>query len=174
MADPVATGFAWLNEVMLWLGRWVPRLLLIKLGYRGVKFGPGGSIGELDPGLHVYWPITHDVTVVSVMPRTFEICAQTHGHEAIAVAVGYQVTSPALSLTQVNDLRSNLDDRTQAALAAHVHPDKQTLVDAMLVDLREQFAPAGVEIQWCSVIQRGPVFTLKNIQDWAKHEPETA
>jgi hypothetical protein len=49
----MASGFAWLNELMVWLGRWVPRLLLIKRGHCGVKFGPGGSLEQLDAGLHI-------------------------------------------------------------------------------------------------------------------------
>lgn len=165
----MASGFAWLNELMVWLGRWVPRLLLIKRGHCGVKFGPGGSLEQLDAGLHIYWPITHAVTVVSVMPRTMEVCAQTHGAEAIAVAVGYQVQNPTLSLTSVNDLKSNLDDRTQAILARHVKA--VNIEDAMCADLRLEFSPIGVDIQWVAVIQRGQVITLKNINDWASHEP---
>jgi hypothetical protein len=166
------SGFAWLNEVMSWLGRWVPRLLLVKRGYTGVKFGPRGSVSTLDAGLHLYWPITHDVTLVSIMPRTFEICAQTHGNEAVGVAVGYRVTDPARSITSVNDLKSNLDDRTQASLAKHV--SKQDVADAMLADLKREYEPLGVDIQWVAIIQRGSVITLKNINDWATHEPAGA
>jgi hypothetical protein len=98
-----------------------------------------------------------------------EVCAQTHGAEAIAVAVGYQVQNPTLSLTSVNDLKSNLDDRTQAILARHVKA--VNIEDAMCADLRLEFSPIGVDIQWVAVIQRGQVITLKNINDWASHEP---
>lgn len=169
MAD-VTSGLAWLNELMTWLGRFVPRLVLIKTGFRAVQFGPKGSLSTIEPGLHVYWPITHEITLVSVMPRTFEICAQTHGSEAVGVAVGYQIRDAALSLTSINDLRSNLDDRTQAMLARHVKA--VNIEEAMLADLAAEYAPSGVEIQWVAVIQRGHVITLKNINDWATHEPE--
>jgi len=156
------SGFAWLNELMVWLGRWVPRLLLVKQGHCGVKFGPGGSVVGLCPGLYVYWPITHEITDVSVRSRTYEIAAQLHGTEAIAVMVSYYVRDAVLALTQLHDIASNLDDRTQAALRRH---------HASGDDLIAEFSSAGIEITTVSIIQRGPVITLKNLNDWAHHSP---
>lgn len=168
----MTSGFVWLNELMAWLGKWVPRILLIKVGNDGVKFGPGGSVESLAPGLHIYWPITHEVVVVSTRPRTSEINAQVHGTEVIALMVAYRVAAPLRTLTQLNDVSAYLDDQAQASLRRH-HNDPD-LERAIQVELAAIFAVAGVEVSQVSVIQRGPCITLKNLSDWAHHETAVA
>src|SRR5262245_60955089 len=128
---------------MQWLSRWIPRLLLIRQGHEGVRFGPKGAVQRLPPDLHLYWPITHDVTVVSTLMRTMEIAAQLHGQEIIQASVRWRVADPARTLTTWNDIVANVDDRTQAALARRVQADRDALARAILLDLRAEFEGKG-------------------------------
>lgn len=174
-----ATGFAWLNELMVWIGRWFPRLLLIKAGNAAVKFGPRGDAVLLGAKLVVYWPITHEVTVVSTRTRTTEISGQLQDSEVISAVVVYHISDPVKALLTYHQVSSALDDFTQAALRAayrvsldasrHGASDDR-IEDEMRTRLRAEFTVNGVEIEEAHIISRGRVIALKNIGDWAQHE----
>lgn len=165
------SGLAWLNELMLWLGKWFPRPVLIKAGHRGVKYGPRGSVMDMAPGLYCYWPITTDVIVVSTRPRTFEIAAQLLGREVMAVVASYTLADPQAVLLAYNDVFSQLDDRTQALLGQHYDAEAPSaaICAGILAGLRNEFGPHGVEIHSVDVHTRGRVIPLKNLNDWAQH-----
>lgn len=166
------SGLAWLNELMTWLGRWFPRITLIRATHEGVLFGPGGSVTLRKPGLMVYWPITHELHLVSTRLRTTELAAQLHGREAVQVVVGWRITDPATAMMALNDIAANLDDRIQAALANAYESGRTSgdIAKAMLAILQPEMAPAGLRIESVDVSQRGPVFSLKMLNDWAQHE----
>ena len=167
----MTSGLAWLNDLMLWLGRWFPRLILIKATHEGVQFGRAGAVRTLLPGLYCYWPITSTVEVVSTRLRTLEISAQLIGEEVISIAIGYAITNPSLALCSLNDVFSQLDDRSQALLTANYLPDKTNTEIENLVRaaLHGEFEHLGVSVYTVGVIQRGRVIPLKNIGDWAQH-----
>lgn len=169
------SGFAWLNELMTWLSRWVPRLTLIKATHHGVLFGPGGSVVMKKPGLAIYWPMTHDLQLVSTRSRTMELACMIHGSEAIQVIVGWRIIDVVTALMSMNDPAANMDDRAQSALAAaHGESRKsEEIAERMLASLGAEMASKGVHIESVDVSQRGPVFTLKNLNDWAVHEART-
>lgn len=166
------TGFTWLNELMVWLGRWVPRVLLVKAGEAALWCGPKGRARELLPGLYVYWPITTDVTVLSTKRRTIEMCGQINGREVVALVVTWRITSARAILTW-NSPAANIDDRSAAAVARHYRADVVTaaLADAVLLDLRREFGPSGINIEMADVAQRAPIRALRLMNDWATHEP---
>lgn len=165
------SGLAWLNDLMVWLGRWFPRLVLVKIGHAGVWFGPAGRCRRLYPGLHWYWPMTSDLTVVSVRERSTEIACQLHGREAISIAVFFEITDPQTMLVSQNDIFSMLDDRAQGFLAAAYAPEtsNHALSASVLRNLQSEFAQHGVNVRSVSVLQRGRVIPLKNLNDWAQH-----
>lgn len=167
----MTSGLAWLNDLMLWLGRWFPRLILIKATHQGVQFGRAGAVKTLLPGLYCYWPITSNVEVVSTRLRTSEISAQLIGREVVSIAIQYAIVNPRQAVCKLNDVFSQLDDRSQALLTANYHPSKSNTEIEELVHaaLQREFKSIGVSIYMVGVIQRGRVIPLKNIGDWAQH-----
>lgn len=165
------SGLAWLNDLMVWLARWVPRLAMIKFGYQGVMFGRNGAVSLRNPGLCFYWPITNELTVVSTRVRTSELAAQLHGTEAISVVVLYRIDDPVAMLTHTHDVFSMLDDRTQAHLAEVYASggDNQKMCGCIEVRLRQDMEPYGVSIDAVNVAQRGFVLPVKLLQDYAQH-----
>jgi hypothetical protein len=164
-------GFEWLNQLMQWLGRWVPRIVLVKRTHIGVRFTHGGRVTALAPGLYCYWPITTELVLVSTLLRTSEIAAQLCGREVVSVAVSFTVADPLMALQVFNDIFAQLDDRTQIALAAAYEPAKSNtdICSDVRSALEPQFAPHGVAVHSVGVIQRGRVIPLKNLNDWAQH-----
>lgn len=167
----MTSGLAWLNDLMVWLGRWFPRLILIKKTHVGVKFGRAGAVTSLPPGLYWYWPITSTVELIATTIRTDEISAQLIGREVVSTATAYRIRCPKSAMLVFNDVFSQMDDRTQALLTKNYASDKSNGEIAALVleDMRAEFEPHGVDILSVSVVQRGRAFPLKNIGDWARH-----
>lgn len=167
----MTSGLAWLNDLMIWLGRWFPRLVLIKATHEGVKFSRGGAVTTMKPGLYIYWPITSEVTLVSTRVRTDEISAQLIGREVVSIATMYCIADPKVALLAFNCVFSQMDDRAQARLTANYSPDKSNsqIEESVLADLQSEFGPNGIEVKLVSVIQRGRAIPLKNIGDWASH-----
>lgn len=163
-------GLSWLNDLMVWLARWVPRVVLIKATHAGVLFGPRGRVSLWAPGLWIYWPIVQELALVSKLARTMEIAAQMHGREAIQLVVTWQIVDPLKALTTLNDVAANIDDRAQAALAWAYRHQGDDLAAAARQRLRVDLMPSGIEVIAVDVSQRGPIVALRMLSDWATHE----
>lgn len=166
----MTSGLAWLNELMLWIGRWFPRLVLVKATHHAVKFS-GPSMTLIKPGLCWYWPITSSLQLVSMRSRSIETAAQLLGREVIAVVVGFTIVDPLAVMSEFAEVFSQLDDRTKSAVARAYTAEKSSAAIAEEVkgELSGRFSPHGVTIQKVDVVQRGRVIPLKNLNDWAQH-----
>jgi hypothetical protein len=166
------SGLAWLNDLMVWIGRLFPRLLLVKAGYLGVKFMYAARTKLLPAGLYCYWPIIEEITVVSTRARTTEVASQLHGTEVISIVVAFLIRDPQAMLLAMDDVFSQIDDRAQVALrnayGGTDTPDED-MTKKIVLALRREFDPGGVNVLDVSVIQRGPVVSLKHMKDWAQH-----
>ena len=164
-------ALSWLNELMTWLGRWVPRLILVKAGEAALRRGRNGSAMELPPGLYAFWPITTDITVMSTRLRTLEMSGQVHGREVIALVATWKIVRPSAAAYWHN-IPANIDDRAACALGIRYAPDRSSgsISVAVLADLQQEFEESGVHIINVSVVQRGPIRTLRLMSDWGTHE----
>lgn len=167
-------GLSWLNDLMVWLARWIPRATLIKAGEVALWFGPRGRTKALIPGWYVYWPITSDILVMSTKRRTIEMCGQVHGREVVALVIQWRVVS-ALAALAWNNIPANIDDRSAAHLTQAYDPDRSSDDLATIVRdrLRSEFASDGIAIEAVDVAQRGPIRTFRMMNDWATHEATT-
>jgi hypothetical protein len=167
----MTSGLAWLNELMIWLGKWFPRLVLVKSTHIGVKFGRKGAVASLPQGLYCYWPITTEITLVGITRRTSEIACQLCGDEVISLAVAYTITDPKTTLVDLHDVFSYLDDLIQGQLAAaYVKADTNDAIAGRVLEaIRADLTPHGVSVESVRIIQRGWALPLKNLNDWAQH-----
>ena len=165
------TGLAWLNDLMVWLARWIPRLTLIRATHAGVLFGPGGRVRLIPPQLFCYWPITHELQLVAVRERSLEIAAQLHHGDAISMIVGWRVVDAVKAATMLADAEAFLDDRVQAALSSAYAAGKTSsdLCGEMLARLQPEFVSRGIGVCWVDVAQRSRVLPVKLLKDYATH-----
>jgi hypothetical protein len=169
------SGLEWLNELMTWLARWVPRVTLVRAGHVGVLFGPGGRATSKSAGLVCYWPITHELQAVSTRLRTTELSAQLHGGQAISLVVLFQIANPLQALLTLNDVFSTIDDRAQAHLARAVDPQHDPyrpnadICAAVREALAGELGDKGVDIVSVDIAQRGPIVPIKMLSDYAQH-----
>lgn len=171
----LVNAFEWLNDLMRWLGRFVPRLQLVKATEGGVLFCRGGQIRSVSPGLCFYWPLVSELKLVPTTQRTQEICAQLVGDETISMAIFWRVVDPACALTRLTDLTGNLDDYAQSTLSHVCSSSEERLLDADLRarvadHLRETLKEVGIAIVDVGIVHRGRPLPVKLINDWATHE----
>jgi regulator of protease activity HflC (stomatin/prohibitin superfamily) len=69
-------AFAWLGDLARWLSAWVPRLVHVKVYEGGVKF-VRAETRLMEPGLHVWWPITTEVMTHPVVRQVVNLPNQT-------------------------------------------------------------------------------------------------
>src|SRR5581483_7486267 len=53
------SALAWVGQIADWVGQFVPRVRNVHVGRRGIKFRHG-AVEIVEPGLHIYWPLTTD------------------------------------------------------------------------------------------------------------------
>lgn len=70
-AKPMASAFAWLNEVMAAFGQVFPRLRIVRKTYVAVVFRHNGTVKIKKPGLLMYWPVVHEIRLI---PTTVRCC----------------------------------------------------------------------------------------------------
>lgn len=67
-------AFDWVNDIVLWIGQFIPQWDLLNPTEGGVKFKPGGVIELLAPG-EIYWwfPVTTNVYTIETKRQTLLI-----------------------------------------------------------------------------------------------------
>jgi hypothetical protein len=181
----MTAALSWVNDLVQWLGRWVPRLVLVEPTHRGVRFGPRGSAREVGPGLVVYWPITHVLLQVPVTTQSIQLSTQVLPCVADAgviprvmlcsAALQFRVASAVAASTRALSLHALVDNRAQAAIARHVgnEADRPAWAAAVLFDLRLELEPFGVVVERLDFTQNGIGVALKNVSDWNYADRQT-
>ena len=175
----MTAALSWLNDIAAWLGRWVPRMVLIEPTHRGVRFGPRGSAREVGPGLVVYWPITHALHEVAITTRSIQLSAQLLPYDGAADSVIPRVTVCAAAIqfrtedavkaaTRVLNIHALVDNRACAAIARHLDhrasPNEWAAV--VLEELKAELRPYGVIAERLDFTQNGVGVALKQLSDW--------
>jgi hypothetical protein len=163
-------AFAWLNDLMAWLGRWVPRIILVRASHEGVRFGMGGAVVRLSPGVHVYWPIVQEVQLVSLALRSLETSAQVVDNYATSVVVLYRFTNAVSVARDYYNAAAQLDMRVKAHIAQCGSRGDLTPI---LVPLQREFEPLGIAIESIATTQRSWCLAVKKLDDWGIHEERT-
>lgn len=176
----MSSALAWLNDLAQWFGRWFPRLTLVHPTHRGVRFGRGGSVKEVGPGLVFYWPMIHDLVQVPVTTISFQTNSQTLWLEAssdgmvpivavIGNAIQFKVTDPVKAAVAALSFHAIVDNRVQAAVAKHWRGDLEDMswCAAAHAEAAESLVPYGIALQRLDPTSLGRGCALKNLADWS-------
>ncbi len=179
----MSAALAWLNDLIQWLGRWIPRLVLIHPTHRGVKFGPRGRAVQVGPGLVVYWPITHDLLQVPVTTQSIQLCGQIlpmpdAGAIVPRVAVctlnvQFAIIDAVKAATKVLHFQALVSNRAHALAAEYwdssgfVARDPHAWIRKAEADLREEMADYGIVLLSLDSTGVGIGVVLKNVSDWS-------
>jgi regulator of protease activity HflC (stomatin/prohibitin superfamily) len=96
------SALAWIGQIAEWIGRFIPRLVIMPSNMGGVKYiGRFGSmrVEAMPPGLHVYWPLVTEVETYPTARQTDNLPTQT-----ISTSDGKTVAIAGLATYEVADI----------------------------------------------------------------------
>lgn len=108
-------AFAWLGEIVGWVGRWIPRLNIIDTTQGYVKFVGGKRLVSGGAGLVFHWPLITKILIMSVVRDSLNCKSQT-----ITLPSGDTVLVEAIVIFEVRDIER---------LAAHTADSFATIAD---------------------------------------------
>lgn len=87
------SAFAWIGQIVEWVGQWIPAKVLVDPTHAAVKFVRGKAGVLLGPGMHFYWPITTSFHPYPVARQAVDLRSQTFmtTDEVTAIAGGLVV-----------------------------------------------------------------------------------
>jgi hypothetical protein len=176
----MTAALAWINDLVQWLGRWIPRLVLIHATHRGVKFGPRGRTTAVGPGLVCYWPITHDLLQVPVTMQSIHLCGQMLPCQEpgaviprvmiCSLHVQFSIADPVTAATTVLYFPALVMNRVQAVAVRHwgtYAGDLGAWQGQIQREASGELAPYGIHINAVDVAGLGQGVVFKKVDDWS-------
>jgi regulator of protease activity HflC (stomatin/prohibitin superfamily) len=153
----IEAALGWIGDVAQFVGSLVPRLLVVQTSHRAVKYVRGAVEVELQPGLHVYWPLVTPVETCAVVRQTLDIPArllETADGETVVGSgvVEYEIKDPILFLARTENgydsirlvagaaIRRVVLESTREELRGQEELSRRLLVN----DVQEALEPYGV------------------------------
>lgn len=112
----------WLGQIMDTLGKFFPRMVIVRATQAGVRWRRGKHVKPLQPGLHWFWPITTEVEVIVTARQTLNLPPQTLMTQdkvklATSAVLVYSVYDIVRAIGQQNwDVDGTASDIAQAAV----------------------------------------------------------
>lgn len=70
-------AFAWLSQLIEWVGKLIPRWVIVRSTHGGVKFVHGLTIKKVVPGIAWYWPAVTEIVIIPTARTTVNLMSQT-------------------------------------------------------------------------------------------------
>lgn len=172
-------ALAWIGQIADWIGRFVPRWVILDTTQGAVKFVRGKRPVALGPGIHWYWPATTELREWAIARQSLNLPAQTiTTRDSKVIAVG------GLLIFKVSDvltlLAKNWDaDRSIRDVAAGVvhevcsqsewgelqmAKNDGSLNRELRRVMRKRLRPFGVQVLGATLTDFAPCRVLKVIQ----------
>lgn len=81
------SALGWIGQLVEWLGRWIPQIFHVKATDKAVKYIRDRA-EIIEPGIHIYWPITTQVTMYPVVRQVVNLPNQIMQCDGVNVVVG--------------------------------------------------------------------------------------
>ncbi len=111
-------ALAWLGQIIEWIGRFIPRIVILDVRVAGVKFVRGGKVKVCPPGgLYFYWPIITTFDTYPAVRQVDDLRTQTFvtKDDKVIAAGGmiiYSVHNVEWALTKVHNVMRSVNDIT--------------------------------------------------------------
>lgn len=115
-------ALAWVGQIVEWVGRFIPRWIILNTTEGAVKFVRGSRAVELGPGVHFYWPAVTEIKSWVVARQSINLATQTITTKdgkvlAIGTVMVFRVTDALTLITKTYDP----DNTIRAVAAGAVH-----------------------------------------------------
>ena len=114
-------AFEWLSKLMEALGKFIPRLVIVRYTHAGVKFKWGSEVIVMEPGLHMYFPLTTDVEIMPVARQTIKpkgtqsLLSKDGTQVSIGLVVKYSIENIRAALAENWDVEDTIKDVVSTA-----------------------------------------------------------
>lgn len=172
------SALAWVSQIADWIGKFIPRWIIVDPTRQGIKFVRGKRVVVCQPGIHWYWPLVTEWQDWPVVRQADDLQSQTIvtvDDKTIAVSglLVYKVTDLAtlvtsayspmqlvqdIALTAVHDVCCSM---TWEDLKAEQR--KGTLDTKLRNAAKAQLKEYGVDVVKCMLIDLAPARVFKLI-----------
>lgn len=178
-------AFAWLREIAEWLGRFIPRWVVLDTTEGAIKYKGGRVPVTCKAGIHFYWPVRSTFVTFPTARQTDRLETQTmetsdgitfivsgtltHEIEDLGLLIPYTYSASAtiidLAMTAIHDICSdetwaNLNDRKQ----------RRSLKTALKNAAQDQLKEYGVKVHKLQINSLARCRVLKISQSTATEE----
>lgn len=134
-------AFAWIGQIIESLGRLIPRLTIVRATMGGVKWRQGKLVSAMNPGLHIYWPLTTETEIIITARQTLNLPTQvlmTKDRQRVVVGtvVVYRIKDVVQAIGERNwDVDTTISDITKAAIVGEI---AKTTLDDLLAGICDE------------------------------------
>lgn len=145
------TAFSWIGEIAQWLGRWIPQILIVRATHAGIKFVRGKKVKEMQPGVHIYWPIMTEVEIFPTARQTHNLPAQvmltSDRHPVVCGGiVVYTINDIVAALSKNWDVEDTINDIAQTAVISVITAwTLEELISKINTDIEKELTKATRE-----------------------------
>lgn len=171
------SAFAWIGNLMEWLGAFIPRVKIVRSTHAGVRFRHGKHAKEVLPGIHIYWPIVTEMEITPVVRQTRNLPSQSLlTKDAKQVVVGgvvvYLIQDIVATLSKNWDVTDTITDVTMVAITEVITThDLQFLLENLTGEVqkkltqvaRKKLKKYGVKVYWTALTDFSTALIIKNI-----------
>lgn len=68
--------FSWFGDLIEWLSRFIPRLVIVRSTHLGIKYVRGKNLVCVKPGLCFYWPLVTEMETIPAVRQTLNLPVQ--------------------------------------------------------------------------------------------------
>lgn len=155
-------AFEWLSELMRWLGKFIPRPIVVRYTHAGVKFKWGHTVVVLNPGVHVYFPLTTDIEIIpvarqTIKPKRTQSLMTKDGQEiSIGLVVKYCIDDIEAALAENYEINDTIEDVTSTAATEvivkydfdFIHKNLMTQIQPQITEsVSDELAEHGVRVK---------------------------
>lgn len=167
----------WISQLFEWVGRFIPRVQIVRSTHAGVKFRHGKNAKRVGPGLTMYWPIVTEIDVVPVVRQTHNLPTQAlmtkDGKKVVVSGVVIFAIADILAYMSKNfDAFDTLNDVSMVTIAqvitthdySYLLENLTTEVQAELTkQVRKKLRLYGVRVYRASLTDFATCLVIKNL-----------
>ncbi len=170
-------AFAWLSDLILWIGNLLPHWRIVRITHAGVKFRHGKKAIEIKPGICWFWPAVTEVDIIPVARQTHNLPTQalmTRDGKKVVVSgvVVYRIKDIVKTMARNWDVADTLNDITMIAIThvitkhdfayimEHICDDIQ---DKLTKETRIKLRQYGVQVFRTALTDFCTALVIKNI-----------
>lgn len=172
-------ALAWVGQVADWIGRFVPRWVLIDTTECGIKWVRGSRVVVLPPGIHWYWPAVTSFIRHPVARQTNNLKSQTISlRDEKTVIVGglvvFEIRDVEAALAHTFDIDDTIKDITLSAVhdvccqltwLELTEQQRSGELDRKLkTEARKELEKYGVRVLKMTLTDLAPAYVLKLVQ----------